>query len=199
MIAMCSFVGKRSGPVAGSVLLAVLGLGLTGCQGGLHRKGEHGLQVYGAYGQPFDKSGRGETASATVGYNYHFQDRWAFQAQVTPYRNYNLPEGDATAGEWQIGLRWYFVDFDLGKLPVGLYSELLAGMMHASRSVPEDGAHTNFVEDIGLGVELQLAERVSWITGARLRHLSHAHVFGGEPNPGQDDWLVYTGLQFSFR
>jgi hypothetical protein len=179
-------------------LSTLLVVPLAGCAGGLHHQGEHQISLTGSYSHPFDPDGRGDAGGVTAGYKYFFQDRFAFMANLTPYRNYCLPEGNATAGEFQIGVRWHFWEFEVAELPVGLYAELLAGIMHASRSVPETGAHTNFAEDIGAGVELQVAENVYWTTGCRLRHMSHADILDG-PNPGQDDVLIYTGLAFSLN
>ena len=180
-------------------LAACLLVLLGGCaNGGLHHHGEHQFAVTGLFAHPFDETGRGDNAGATLGYAYYFHDRWAFLAEVTPYRNYNIPDGDAAASSWQIGVRWHFWEFEAGELPVGLYADLRAGMMYSSRSVPRDGENVNFIEDIGLGCELKLADNLSWMTGCRLSHLSHAHVFGGAPNPGQDDFVVYTGLGFSW-
>lgn len=179
-------------------LLALL-LPLSGCSGGLHRQGEHQLSLVGSYSEPFDPDGRGAAGGITAGYHYFLQDRLALLVNLTPYRSYCQPDGHATAGEVQLGLRWHFWDCELGELPLGLYAELLAGVMQASRSVPEAGAHTNFVEGAGVGVELRLSEEVFWTTGCRLRHMSHAGILDSGPNPGQDDVLVYTGLAVSLN
>jgi len=192
-----STLSSRSAFVIGAAL--AVWLPQAACTGGIHHRGQHQLSVTGAYGVPFDRTGRGDSAAIGLGYEYFARDRLAVAAAMTPYRNYDQGDGDAHAGELQVGVRWYFWELNLGKVPLAFYVDLLAGLTHSSRSVPEDGACTNFVEDAGIGVQVPITENVSWVAGYRLRHLSHAHVFGGEPNPGQDDQQFYTGLAFSLN
>lgn len=80
---------------------------------------------------------------------------------------------------------------------LGIFVEALGGLMQSNRSVPEGGSHTNFTQDAGLGLELRLADNVSWMTGYRLRHVSNGNVFGGE-NPSQNDHQAYMGVAFSW-
>ncbi|MBW7906432.1 MAG: acyloxyacyl hydrolase [Phycisphaerae bacterium] len=177
----------------------------AGCAGGLHRQGEHQLSLTAGYGRPFkgtalypDAEGRAENAGVTVGYGYFATDRLALLAAGTPLRVYNQGDGDVAAGELQVGLRYYVWEFDLAGTPVGLFGEVLGGMMNGSRSVPEGGSHTNFTQDTGVGCEVQLTRRVSWISGYRLRHLSNGRIFRTDSNPSQNDHFVYTGVAFSF-
>ena len=44
--------------------------------------------------------------------------------------------------------------------------------------------------------QLTLTDDIRWLTGYRLRHLSHGHILHGK-NPGEDDQEVYVGLAFS--
>ncbi len=176
-------------------------LPLTACTGGIHRQGQHQLSLHGSYGFPIkgdtlwpEGLGQAENVGVTIGYGYFARDRLALRAALTPYRRYRQPDGDAHAGELQVGLRYYFWDFEIGDTPVGLYAEALGGLMHASRRIPAGGAHTNFTQDAGVGFEVQFSDQISWITGYRYRHISHGHVFAGDPNPGQNDNQVYTGL-----
>lgn len=194
-----------------AAVVGIAGLGLVllvagGCHGGLHRRGEHRLRLAGSATFPItgdtlwpQGEGRSETAAVTVGYDYFVQDRWALTADLTPYRRYGQSDGVVTAGELQIGLRYYAWEFDLLDRPVGLYLEALGGLMYGSRSVPETGSHTNFTQDTGLGLEWQLTDHVTWMSGYRLRHLSNGRIFRSDSNPGQNDHLVYTGLAFSLN
>jgi opacity protein-like surface antigen len=188
----------RCGACAAIVLLA-------GCAGGIHHQGEHQFSLTGSFGHPIkgeigwpDGAGRADNAGVTLGYAHFLRDRLALLAQLTPYRNYNQSDGDVWTAEYQMGLRYYFCDFDVAERPVALFAEALGGIMVGPRSVPEDGAHANFTQDTGVGVEVHLADHVAWITGYRFRHLSHGHVFGDDPNPSQNDHQVYTGIAISF-
>lgn len=179
---------------------------LAGCAGGLHHEGQHQISLTGCWDFPISGhtvlyaqgEGTAENGGVTVAYNYFLRDRIAFTTALTPYRLYNQRDGDATAGELQIGFRFYFFEFDLVELPVGLYAEVLGGMMHGSRSVPEGGSHTNFTQDTGIGFELKLAEKVSWMSGYRYRHLSNGYIFASE-NPSQNDHMFYTGIAFTIK
>jgi hypothetical protein len=176
------------------VMLLVAAMG--GCAGGPHRQGERQLTMTAFFANPFDTDGRGDSAGATVGYNHFLRDRLALMGALTPYRNHNQGDGDAYAAEFQIGLRWYFWEFGDELQPAALFSEGLVGMIYSSSSIPEEGTNTNLTWEIGLGVEVPLADHICWVTGCRLRHLSHGHIFDGK-NPGEDDQQVYMGLAFS--
>jgi hypothetical protein len=141
--------------------------------------------------------GRADNAGVALAYNYFATDRVSIGAAVTPYRVYNQSDGDIYAGEIQLAARYYLADFKLGQAPVGIFGEVLGGMMQSAKSVPETGTHTNFTQDTGLGVEVRLTDKVSWITGYRLRHLSNCYAFGAE-NPSQNDHQVYTGIGVSW-
>jgi len=169
-----------------------------GCVGGPHRRGEHQLTLTGLFAHPFDTDGRGDSAGAMVGYNYFLRDRLALMGAITPYRNYNQGDGDAYAAEVQVGLRWYFWEFGGEPRPVAVFSEGLAGVIYSSRSVPEDGTCTNLTDEIGVGFEVPLTDGIRWITGYRLRHLSHGHILHGK-NPGEDDQEAYMGLALSIK
>lgn len=177
---------------------------LAGCEGGIHRRGEQQLSLVGTWGHPIkddvgwpDGEGRAEDAAAVLGYHYFVADRFAVGAAITPYRIYNQSDGDAWTGELQLGVRYFFLDFDVGDVPVGLFAEVWGGMFHGPRSVPESGSHTNFTQDTGAGFEARLTENVSWITGYRLRHLSNWGAFGND-NPSQNDHTVFTGIAISW-
>lgn len=179
-------------------------LPFCGCTGGLHHKGQQQFTVLGSYDHSIkgeviwpDGDGRGDNAGVALGYNYFTADRFSVGAALTPYRNYNQSDGDAYAGEFQIALRYYFAEFDVAETPVGLYAELTGGLMQSGPSVPEDGTHTNFTQDSGLGFEVKLSDNVSWISGYRLRHESNGYVFG-QDNPSQNDHQVYTGIAISW-
>ena len=77
-----------------------------------------------------------------------------------------------------------------------MFSEGLAGVIYSSRSVPEQGTCNNLTGEIGVGLEVPLTDAIRWVTGYRLRHLSHGHVLHGK-NPGEDDQQAYTGFAFS--
>jgi hypothetical protein len=177
----------------------------AGCHGGLHRQGEHQMAVTGSFGTPIegdviwpDGDGRADNAGVTLGYGYYVRDRLAVIAAGTPYRNYNQSDGDVYTGEFQLGVRYHFVNFCIGDVPVGLYAEAIGGIMAGSASVPEEGSHANFTQDTGVGIEVQLMDGVQWMTGYRLRHLSNGYIFGSE-NPSQNDHHIYTGIAITLK
>lgn len=236
-----SRLGPRFALLASIVTLCAL---TVGCTGGMHRRGEHQLTLLGSYDHPIKSGvglwsaadGRSESAGLALGYNHFVADRFSVGAAVSPYRFFNQSEGDTFGGEFQLALRYYFLDFDLSDKPsrerrnraaasqsadrdrvqpalgetssgdttprdmrpnVGFFVELLGGMMHTRRSVPEDGTRTNFTQDTGLGMEVRLTDNVSWISGYRLRHFSNCQVFGKD-NPSQNEHQVYTGIGISW-
>ena len=76
---------------------------------------------------------------------------------------------------------------------MALFLDLFGGVGYYSRSVPENGRHTNFTLEFGPGLEWRVSEQVSLMLGYRLRHLSNA---GGivEDNPGQNDHRIWAGV-----
>lgn len=195
--------GLRLGGVAGFLAAAVT---LGGCAGGVHQRGQHQVSLTGSYGIPIDGAylwpdaeGRAENVGVTAAYNYFLRDRCALTAALSPYRLYEQSDGGTYAGEFQLGVRYYFWELDLEPADIGFFAELLGGLMHSSRSVPEEGTTTNFTQDTGVGFEVLFTKNISWITGYRLRHLSHGHVFGGSSNPSQNDHVVYTGIAITWN
>jgi hypothetical protein len=178
----------------------------AGCTGGLHREGDRQITLVGSYGEPIKDAalwyaselGRGQNTALELGYNHFFEDRLAFMVGLTPYKIFNQSDGDVYAAEFQIGFRWYFWEFDLGSVPVGLFGEILGGVMQAAKSVPEEGSHFNFTQDTGLGFEAQFTDRISWIGGYRMKHLSNAQI-NGYNNPAQNDHHFYTGIAIALN
>lgn len=186
--------------------MLLLVLALAGCAGGLHRRGQHELGVTGMYDHWIkgdnvwpDGKGTADNAGISLDYGYYATDRLALVGKLTPYRIYNQSDGDAYSGEFQLGVRYHFLEFEAGEVPIGLYAEVLGGLMNASHSVPEEGSHSNFTQDTGAGVEVQLADNVFWRTGYRLRHLSNGRIFRSDSNPSQNNHEVYTGLAISLE
>ena len=190
---------------ASAVAFAVLLMPAIACTGGIHQKGENQFGISGSFGTAIkgqavwpDGDGRADNAGVTLDYHRFVADRLAIGGAIVPYRNYNLSGSDSTTGEFQLGVRYYFFEFDaLGK-PVALYGQLTGGIMNGSRSVPEEGTHTNFTQDSTLAMEVKLTENLSWQTGYRLRHLSNGYIFGSE-NPSQNDHQVFTGLAITWK
>ncbi len=186
-------------------MIFTFALGLvSGCTGGSHFRGEQRFSIMGSYGQPFNEGfvwnggdGTGQDAGLTVGYDYFLEDRLALTGTLTPYRIYNQDDGDIYAGEFQLGLRYYFWEFDLLAKPFSLYGEILGGVTYGARSIPEEGSNFNFTQDTGLGFETQIADGVAWFGGYRLKHLSNGNFFNDD-NPAQNDHFVYTGISFSW-
>lgn len=189
-----------------AIFLSIVAVTLTcaGCGSGIHRRGEHQVTLLGSYDHPIkgqaiwpdgDRRARQRRAGRRL---QLFSHRSFLGGRGDyPYRNYNQSDGDAAAAELQVALRYHFADFEIVNTPVGLYAELLGGMMQSSASVPEAGSHTNFTQDAGVGMEVRLGEGFSWLTGYRLRHVSNGYIFS-DKNPSQNDHQVYTGLAFSW-
>lgn len=186
-------------------LLVGLALVVAGCTGGIRQAGEHQVRLTGGFGTAIkgdivwpDGKGQADNWGVTVDYGYFVRDRLALLVAGSPYRQYSQPNGRVGAAELQIGLRYYFFDFELGAVPVGLYAEALGGMLYGAESIPEDGSHTNFTQDTGVGFEAVLSDTVSWVGGYRLRHLSNGRLFGDDTNPSQNDNHFYTGVAITF-
>jgi hypothetical protein len=185
--------------------LTVLVIAVAGCEGGLHRQNDWQVTATGSYGHPIrgqvlwpDGDGRADNAAFTLGLNYFARDRVAVLGALTPYRVYNQSDGDVYAGEFQLGVRYYFWECPLGSVAMGLYGELLGGITYAARSVPEEGSNFNFTQDAGVGLEMQLSDTVSFVGGYRLKHLSNADLFN-DSNPSQNDHHVYAGVAIELR
>ncbi len=186
-------------------LVMTLTVLLAGCSGGLHRKGDMQFSMTGTYGHAIkgetpwtDAKGRGDSASASLGLNYFIEDRLALMAELTPMRIFNQSDGDAYTYELSLGARYHFLEFDIAAMPVSLYGEIMGGFMHGNDSVPEEGSNFNFTQDTGVGIEMKLAENVSWVTGYRFQHLSNGNFFNDD-NPSQNDHQVYTGVAIELR
>ncbi|MBK8269714.1 MAG: acyloxyacyl hydrolase [Planctomycetes bacterium] len=178
---------------------------IAGCSGGMHHKGQHQIGVSGSFGHAIkgetpwhDGDGRADNAGVAVDYHYFLEDRLAIGGAITPYRNYNLAGRDSATGEFQLGVRYYIFEFDVLEKPVGLFAEVSGGILHGSRSVPEEGSHTNFTQDNTLGLEWKLSDNISWQTGYRFRHLSNGYIFDSV-NPAQNDHQVFTGFAISWN
>jgi opacity protein-like surface antigen len=204
---MLAFVRAVLGVSGRTVVLAV-GLAvlpmLVGCRGGLHEKGEQRIRVVGSYGEPIRSGiaynagrGTGQNAALTIGYDRFVTDRLALMVDGTPYRIYNQDEGDVYTGEFQVGVRYYFWEFDVFGTAGAMYGEMLGGIMLGSNSVPEEGHTFNFTQDTGLGFEFELNERISLNTGYRMKHLSNGGMFNDD-NPSQNDHHVYVGVAISW-
>lgn len=184
-------------------LLGLLLYCVAGCKGGLHREGDGQVEVLGSVGIPVKGDfalwwrGEGEAKNAALSVNYqHFvRDRVTVTAGLTPLRLYDQ-EGDTVyQAEFQAGTRYYPWEFPAWKTPVALYGEVLGGVSWASEPIPPIGSDWNLSLEMGLGFEIHLSDRLRWMVGYRLRHLSNGH--GNVPeNPGQNDHLLYTGLAF---
>ncbi len=177
----------------------------VGCSGGFHRKGDVQFSVTGTYGHAIkgetpwtDAKGRGDSASVSLGLNYFVEDRLALMAELTPMRIFNQSDADAYSYELSLGARYHFLEFDIGPMPVSMYGEIMGGFMHGLNSIPEEGSNFNFTQDTGVGVELKLADNVSWVTGYRFQHLSNGNFFNDD-NPSQNDHQVYTGLAIELK
>jgi len=186
------------------LLVPIALLPLFGCDGGMHRRGQHQVSLTGSYGRAIkgetiwhDGDGRAENTGVTLGYNYFLRDRGALLVALTPGRVYNQTDRDVYAGEYQMGFRYYFWETDLLDAPLGLFAEILGGVAYGARSIPENGSNLNFTQDTGVGFEWQLADNVSWISGYRFKHLSNGDLFNDD-NPAQNDHHVYTGVAFTF-
>lgn len=189
----------------GLLMTAAVGVALCGCAGGIHRHGEQQFAVTGSYGFPIqgdsiwpEGKGEAENIGVSTAYRYFLRDRLAVGAAITPYRKYIQSDGDSTATELQVGLRYFFWEFDIADRPIGLFAEALGGLMYSTTSVPEAGSNTNFTQDTGVGFEMRVTDVISWVGGYRYRHLSHGHIFAGGDNPGQNDHQVYTGIAITW-
>lgn len=191
--------------IAASLLIVLTLIPMIGCTGGIHRKGDQQISVVGVYGHPIKGDaiwpggdGEAENGGVTASYHYYFADRFAFATNLTPYRNYSQTNGDIPTGEFSLGVRYMFAEFDIFSRPIGLFAEANGGLMYAAKSVPPGGANTNFTQETGLGFEYRITDAISCVGGYHLRHVSDGYLFATE-NPSQNDHSVFMGIAFSFR
>lgn len=189
--------GKSQWICATNTLLAICTL--AGCDGGLHRKGDWRIELTASYDEAIrgethwaDGLGRSEAAAGAISGHYFLADRTALILGLTPYRIYNQSDGDVYAGEIQLGTRYYAAQWG-EQFPSAIYAEALGGVTLGRHSIPEDGSAFNFTQDLGIGIETKLTERVSWVAGYRFKHLSNGNLFNDD-NPSQNDHQVYTGF-----
>jgi hypothetical protein len=175
-----------------------------GRQGGMHHEGEHQASFIGSFGTAIkgetirpNGDGRADNAGFTGPYSYDLSDRAAFSAALTPARIYNQSDQDVYTGEFQIGFRWHFFEFDIGTVPVGLYADVWGGMLYGARSVPDEGSNFNFTQDLGMGFEAEIMDNVYWTGGYRHKHLSNGDCFNDD-NSSPNDNPVYPGIAFSW-
>ena len=181
----------------GRIVLLGMALGF-GCSGGLHREGQHQIDVMASYGRPVNEiKGRAENAAVTVRYERFVRDRTALMAGITPLRVYDRDNDRVYEVEFQVGGRYYPWEFHLGKLPIALFGETSGGVAWANQPNPPAGTEWNLTYELGAGLEFQLSERLFWMVGYRFRHLSNAKG-QVQKNPSQDDDQLFTGLSFSW-
>lgn len=71
-----------------------------------------------------------------------------------------------------------------------------AGVMYATRGVPERGTNFNFVTQAGFGAHMAVAERVTLDFRALFHHLSNANTL--DTNPGLNAVLLNVGVTFFY-
>ena len=91
-------------------------------------------------------------------------------------------------------VRWHFLK---GK-KWAIYFDGGLGLMYSDHSVPANGTHFNFRDQMGLGVSFMIGESTRLITGARWHHISNLDKRGDDDNPGYDGAFVYAGVVIPF-
>jgi opacity protein-like surface antigen len=187
------------------VTLAALLLCLTGgCRVTMHERGQSQLIAQGSYGSPrtddplwWIGNGEADSVGASVQYNYFVNPDFALSGIVTPYRAFKNGS-TIQSQELQIGLRWFFTQFMLGKQPVSLYLDVQIGRMRSEHPVPPQGSETNWTQDTGVGLEYALNDSWSLVGGYHLRHISNGSGNGvtENDNPSQNEDLWFFGIGY---
>ncbi len=187
-------------PVA--LLLCLVG---GGCRSTMHERGESQVILQGVYGDPriddplwWIGNGDAKNYGVNVQYNYFVNPDFALSGIVTPYRVYKLNGADTSSAELQIGLRWFFTEFMVGRQPLSLYLDVQVGRMHAQDPVPRNGSTTNWTQDTGFGLEYALSDSWSLVGGYHLRHVSDGSGSGitQSDNPSQNDDVWFFGVGY---
>jgi hypothetical protein len=130
---------------------------------------------------------------ATLG--LYFIDGLSINGEFLGYGIVQETVSDAAGGGFNLMLRWH----PWRNGDVSVYLEGGAGLVQATRRVPADGTHFNFVPQAGIGFTVRLRDNVHLYAGARYLHLSNAGT-GDRPNsnPGIDTIGGYAGVMFAF-
>ena len=176
----------------------MVAIALTGClSGGLHRRGDQQIVVHANYGKAivgtsslgFIGGGTADNAGLTLSYDQFVEDRVAVSSSVS-YRYFDQSDGPVHAAELEVGLRFFFFEFET----VAFSFDIYIGGMVGTRSVPLNGSHGNFLLGIGPTMEIQLSKKLSVLLGYQFRHLSNAGGFRDPDNPTQNDHRFYAGV-----
>ncbi|MCZ6785966.1 MAG: outer membrane beta-barrel protein [Planctomycetota bacterium] len=188
-----------------ATLVAMLLCLSGGCRATMHERGESQIILQGAYGNPrgddplwWIGNGDAENYGVNVQYNYFVNSDFALSAIVTPYRVYKLNGDDTSSSELQVGLRWFFTEFMVGRQPLSLYLDVQVGRMHSQDPVPRNGTTTNWTQDMGFGLEYALSDSWSLVGGYHLRHVSDGSSRGvtENDNPSQNDDIWFFGVGY---
>ncbi len=199
------WLAVRLSPRALVTLVAMLLCLSGGCKVTMHERGESQVIAQGVYGSPrgddplwWIGNGDAENYGASVQYNYFVNPGFALSGIVTPYRVYKLDGNDVSTWELQLGLRWFFTEFMVGRQPLSLYLDVQVGRMHSQDPIPPFGSTTNWTQDTGLGLEYALSDSWSLVGGYHLRHLSDGSGNGitRNDNPSQNDDLWFFGIGY---
>lgn len=103
-------------------------------------------------------------------------------------------DGEAYAGNFNLITRWHFLHDESRSWT--MYGDVGAGILWASRDVPENGSRFNFTPQAGMGLSFDIGNDVRLYIGARWHHVSNARLY--ENNPGREYGMIYTMLSWPF-
>ncbi|MEE8106360.1 MAG: acyloxyacyl hydrolase [Planctomycetota bacterium] len=186
--------------------LTPLFFGGAGCAHGFHEDGARQVTAHASYGDPrtddplwWIGNGDAKNVGLTVGYNYFFADDWALLTAITPLRRYSQAGQTVTAVEFQIGVRaflWSTGVTETSKL--GVFFDVLGGVMVGDNRVPDGGTKTNLMADFGPGAEYRFNDKWSLLAGYRLHHISNIGPTETSNNPSQNDNQYWLGVGYSW-
>lgn len=140
-------------------------------------------------------AGLGPTAipSTLVGGHYFVSDSVSLGGMVSAAGVWQ-PGDDTDAAMFGLAgvLRHHLARFERATV----FADVAFGPVQATRRVPGEGTHFNFITRTGPGATLQLNDRLHLMLAVRYWHLSNARIEGRERNPSLNGAEVAVGLMW---
>ena len=153
-------------------------------------KGAWTLSLYAGYDR--ECSHDPQLGYVATGVGYFFSDGMSLNAEVRTYGVSQDDGSDAALFEVDLLFRHHFLRQD----DWTLFFDVSAGISQATRAVPGDGTHFNFIEKTGVGATYRLGDGMHVIGGVHFWHLSNAKIHGEDKNPGLNGYGAYVGLMW---